>query len=581
MLKYFACGAARTVTGSMHYFEYSTQNNQKFRFCVDAGMFQVGHLLNLYRINSHLNFDPKKLDCVVLTHAHLDHCGRLPYLVKMGFGGRIYANLATKKITEIVLQDAVLHQGESSSYPEYFFEDKIFENKIFEESMPSSASSPASKSTNPTSPAKDWQANLQEYTKSLPKQDLTKEDKIIPHLYQKEKAYRQQKVTNANKKYQNLLKKHEFLARLPQTDQSLANAYFKYGSELKLYDKQNVEDTLTRFEIYEYHHKFDIHPNLQVEFFDAGHILGSCYLVLTEKSTGKQIVFSGDIGNKDKPIIEDPEAPKNLKKVGHIFIETTYGNRNHPKLKPKLRLRKIAYKALSKGGKLLIPSFSIERAQEVIYFLTELMRENKLPKVPIYLDSPMASKMLAVCLEHPELYDENMQDKIKNQANPLIYKYLKILETVEESKTLNEKKDPCIIIAGSGMLTGGRILKHLKFNIENPKNTLLIVGYQAEGTLGRKILDKHPQVYFEGQDYQVKCCVEVINEFSAHADKLALKEWILDIVTKSKNTDNKTKVMLVHGEREAMEVFQKELQVTMSNKVDCCMPYYSQQIQIW
>jgi metallo-beta-lactamase family protein len=344
-------GAARTVTGSQYYLQYTPDAGGKpFRFCIDSGMFQVGQKVNLFKVNSHLIFDPRLLDCVVLTHAHLDHCGRLPYLVKRGFGGKIYSTRATREITEVTLMDAAALSKNDPSNPDYFFPVKGF-RKI----------------------------------------DVThQKDKFISS-----------EVANEILPYK------------------LAQA--NYG----LYDQGDVEITMSRFKTFEYHSKFLIHNDLEIEFMDAGHILGSAFVIIHHIPSGKKIIFSGDLGNLDKPIIEDPEFPRGITSITHIFTETTYGNRLHGQLDPKQKLREMCYKPLKSGGKVFIPSFSIERAQEVIYFLVELMRENKLPQVPIFLDSPMAQKVLEIALDHPELYDDEMAEKIKTKAHPLIYQQLK------------------------------------------------------------------------------------------------------------------------------------------------------------
>ncbi len=509
MLKVTFCGAARTVTGSQYFLEYTGPNGDKFNFCVDSGLFQTGQKINLYKINSHLLFDPRKLDALVLTHAHLDHCGRIPYLIKHGFGGKIYSTLATKQIAEVVMMDA------------------------------------ARLSTDKT-PEKSSYSPL----KGMKKIDLqTKVNQI-----------------EFDEKYK------EILAKAALESENLG-----------LYSSSEVEQTMRRFKTFEYHNKFLIHPNLEVEFFDAGHILGSAYVTITELSSGQQVVFSGDFGNKNKPIINDPEPPHKLNKLSHVFIETTYGNRLHGKQDPKQKLRKIIYDTLKNNGQVLLPSFSVERAQEVIYFLVELMEENKLQKVPIFLDSPMASKILQICLSHPDLYDKEMKDKLNFTGNPLQYKWIKILETTAQSKNLNHFKDPCIIIAGSGMMNGGRILKHLFFHIENPNNLLLMVGYQAVGTLGRQILDGAKEIDLEGKKLQLNTKVEVINEFSAHADQRILRDWVVDLVDKKQAgpSNKKVKVFLMHGEKDASLTFGREIEAIMPNNVESHWPHFGEQIELW
>ena len=526
MLAVTFCGAARTVTGSQYFLEYTAPDGSKFNFCLDSGMFQVGQKLNLYKLNSYLVFDPKNLDCIVLTHAHLDHCGRIPYLVKMGFGGKIYSTEATKQIAEVVMRDAAKHNADG-----YFVQNF---SGIIDEGTSKSLKETGGK----------FDAN-----------------NLNPDSYQ------------------------EPVAKFKFKGNSASNVHSSPSSSSLpvLYTDIEVDSTMGRFSTHGYLEKFKIHPNLEVEFHDAGHILGSAFVIFTEISSGKQIVFSGDLGNQNKPIIQDPEMPASPAGLTHIFIETTYGNRNHPKVETKLHLRDITKKTLRRGGKLLIPSFSVERAQEVIYYLVELMRVGKIEQVPIFLDSPMASKVLEICLQHPELYDEEMKQKIANKLNPLHYKNLKILETAMQSKTINTNHKPCILIAGSGMLNGGRILKHLQFHLNNPLNTLLFVGYQAEGTLGRKILDGEKEVLIEEKMVEVLAQLETMNEFSAHADRRILKNWVVSL-TKDLNiasADKVPTVFLMHGEKEASLAFGQELESSFLSKIKTYWPRFSERLVLW
>jgi metallo-beta-lactamase family protein len=499
------CGAARTVTGSQYYFEYTSTSGKAFRFCLESGMFQVGQKANLHKVNSHLLFDPRKLDCIVLTHAHLDHCGRIPYLVKRGFGGRIYSTKATMKIAEVVLRDAAILNSTDSKNPDYYFPVK---------------------------------------------------------------GLRKKEITDTEEKFRSRQVAQKISPEDLGTD--------SYG----LYDTADVETAMSRFRTYEYHQKFKIHDEIEVEFFDAGHILGSAYVCFHFLKTGKKLVFSGDLGNTGKPIIQDPEMPHKLEDVSHVIVETTYGDRLHGKKEPKTKLKDICGKALRKGGQVFIPSFSVERAQEVIYFLVELMRSGKLPQVPIFLDSPMAQKVLQITLEHPELYDESMHDKITHKAHPLIYGQLKILETSDDSKLLNDYKKPCIVIAGSGMLNGGRIMKHARFHLKNPKNTFIMVGYQAEGTLGRKIWDGAKVVEIDYQEVEVKAAIEMVSEFSGHADRKILKEWVSSMLMASPQVP--TTVFLTHGEKRSSLAFGEEIKYNFpGDNVVTHWPYFGEKVELF
>lgn len=505
MFKVKFCGAARTVTGSQYYLEYTAINGEIFRFCVDSGMFQSGKKINLFKLNTHLLFDPRKLDAVILTHAHLDHCGRLPFLVKHGFGGRIYSTEATMKIAEVVMRDAARLNTE-----------------------------------------------VEDDTSHLPN----------PLRQNKSSAVSEDALRDLAEGIK---------ARTP-IQEDLEN--------LGMYQDHDVTMTMTRFRNHEYHEVFSPHPELAVEFYDAGHIIGSAWLTITHKPTGKKVVFSGDYGNIDKPIIEDPEMTTGINNITHIFTESTYGNKLHGKLDPKERLRLLGNKALKRGGKLVVPSFSVERAQELIYLLIVLMRENRIPHVPIFLDSPMAQKILEITLDHPELYDEETREKIKTKAHPLLHHNLKILERSKDSKRLNHYNEPCIIIAGSGMMNGGRIIKHAQNHLEDEKNILVFVGYQAAGTLGRKIWDGEREIEIEGKQVSITSEVEMISEFSAHADQGILKKWITGLIMRGDHPSPPT-VFIMHGERTSSMGLKDELESSMKSQVKTYWPRFSEEVTMW
>jgi metallo-beta-lactamase family protein len=506
MLKVKFCGAARTVTGSQYYVEYQATNGEMFRFCIDSGMFQSGQKVNLFKLNSHLLFDPRTLDALILTHAHLDHCGRIPFLVKHGFGGRIYSTTATMKIAEVVMRDAARLSFDLDN-------DHI-------------------------SALKGLKSGVREG-----------EDALLEIM-------------------ENVKSK----AMVSEADLAKEN----FG----LYTDADVTTTMGRFRNYEYHQVFSPHPELEVEYYDAGHILGSAWLTITHKPTGKKVVFSGDYGNFGKPIIENPEMSDSIQNITHIFTETTYGDRSHGEQDPKEKIRKIVGDTLKRGGQAIIPSFSVERAQELIYLIVVLMRENKLLHVPIYLDSPMAQKILEITLDHPELYDDETRKKIEDKAHPLRYEQLEILEASRDSKRLNTQDKPCIIIAGSGMMNGGRILKHMQYHLQDEKNTLIFVGYQAAGTLGRKIWDGERNVEVEGKELHIATNIEMISEFSAHADQGILKEWVSKLILGGKHNQTPT-VFLMHGERSASLTFGDELKALLKGRVNTYWPRYAEEVVMW
>lgn len=502
------CGAARTVTGSLYHLEYIDSKGESFKFVLDAGMFQVGGRANLYRVNSHLVFDPKELDALVLTHGHLDHCGRIPYLVKMGFDGPIYSTPATQEIAEVVMSDSArMQKDDQGRLPQEYLAIDYFQKEEYKKQFSNTAEEPT--------------------------------------------------------KPENQLKMIE-----KQLEQGQGH--------LKLYSEVDVIKTMGMFETYSYHKKFKIHQEIEVEFFDAGHILGSAYVVFHFLVDDKKVVFSGDLGNLDKPIIEDPEIPPVVNNLAAVFTETTYGNKIHGQKQPKIKLEEAVTPVLEKGHKVFIPSFSVERAQEIIYFLYELMEEKKIPTVPVYLDSPMAIKVVDIMKEHIELYDNDMDKKISTNHNPFTWKNLKIMTTPEDSKSINHLNNPCIIIAGSGMLTGGRMLKHLSYNIQNPNHLLMFCGYQAEGTLGRQIMDNASEVEIDQRKFEVNIQKINITEFSAHADRITLHKWLEDLY----NGSDKATLFLMHGEAEAVIAYQDEINKTIPN-LKTHWPKFAEKVEIW
>jgi metallo-beta-lactamase family protein len=309
-----------------------------------------------------------------------------------------------------------------------------------------------------------------------------------------------------------------------------------------------------------YNRKSYISPNVQLEFFDAGHIIGSAFAYLTinpnkvepEKET--RILFTGDIGRSNKPIIRNPAT--NMPAPDYIYLESTYGNKLHEDLDFALKhLERIVRDACSKKGKIIIPSFAIERAQEIIYNLHLLTDQKKIPVVPIYVDSPMAANVTQVFGLHQECYDESVHEAfLKHHKNPFGFNSLRYTQSVEESKELNEMKGPVIIIAADGMCEAGRVLYHLANDITDPKNTVLIIGYMAENTLGRKIMEGQKEVHILGDLYEVKATVEQINAFSAHADYSEMITWLKQI-----DTSRLKKIYLVHGEKDQLEGFKQHL----------------------
>ncbi|MCX6005732.1 MAG: MBL fold metallo-hydrolase [Chloroflexi bacterium] len=430
-------GADRTVTGSRHLL-----NINGYNLLLDCGFFQ-GRRAETYERNLNFSFDPKSINTVIISHAHMDHLGDLPNLVRQGFHGDVYCTSATLDLANIMLMDSAnIQEG-----------DIQFVNKV---------------------------------------RRRHNEPPIEP-----------------------------------------------------LYVKADIPPVLKLLRGSAYDHPLNITDNIQLIFRDAGHILGSSISVLNINDGGRQvsICYSGDLGRYDIPIIRNPYV---VIDSDILIIESTYGNRLHADIKDASeKLATIINETISKGGKLLVPSFALERTQELIYFLHQLKLSNRIPDFPIFIDSPLAIDATSIFRIHPECFDSETIEFMRSVEDPFGFRGLHYVSSVEESKSLNDIHTPMMIIAGSGMAEAGRILHHLKNNIGDPKNTVLIVGWQAENTLGRKIAEKWPEVPIFGEKYKLRCRVEVFNEFSAHADRNDLINWA------SAGKDRWQRVFVVHGEEEA------------------------------
>lgn len=437
-------GATHTVTGSMHMVHINGK-----KILLDCGVFQ-GRRAEAAERNKTFPFDPSTIDALVLSHAHIDHSGNLPNLVKHGFSGPIYATSATADLCRILLMDSAFIQEK----------DTLFVNK-----------------------------------------------------------------KNA--------KRH-----LPPVE--------------PLYTVEDVQPALDLFQEIPYDTEFPIVDGARGRFVDAGHILGSASIVLTlddpETHREKKLGFTGDLGRPHLPILRDPQF---MGDVDALISESTYGGRFHATGdEMKSRFLEIIKRTIDNGGKLIIPAFSVGRTQEIVYKLNELKNNGSLPDIPVFVDSPLSMKATAIFRKHTECFDEETLALLRTDPDPFGFDRLTYIENVEESKKLNDAKEPCMIIAASGMCEAGRIVHHLANNIGSEKNTVLIVGYQAEHTLGRRLVEKEPIVRVFGEEYAVKCNVEVMNSFSAHADRNELMAYF-DHFDRSRLKN----VYLVHGDEDQSQKF--------------------------
>lgn len=431
-------GAAHTVTGSQHLLEINGS-----RLLLECGMFQ-GHRADTYSKNRSFPFDVRSLDAVILSHAHIDHSGNLPNLVKQGYSGPIYATPATVELSKIMLLDA-------------------------------------------------------------------------GHIQEADVEYLNRKRARRGE---------------PPAEPLYTMA-----------DAQQVGDYFTQRA---YKQEFNPVPGVTARFVDAGHILGSAGVVLDIEEKGRRfrLWFSGDIGRERLPLLEDPILPEN---ADFLVMESTYGDKPHRD--PELaftEFREVVLRTCERGGKVIVPAFSVGRTQELVYFLNQMVSDGDLPGLPVYVDSPLAVNASEVFKRHAELFDEETRQFIRENRHPALdFKGLTYIRSVDESKALNDRKGPMVIISASGMAETGRILHHLKNNIENPKNTVMIVSWQAPDTLGRRLAERQPWVKIFGETYQVRAEIATIGGLSAHAGQNMLVRYALS----SRASVRKT--FLVHGEQDA------------------------------
>lgn len=497
-------GATREVTGSFHTITTDDDN-----ILLDCGLFQ-GKRKEAEIKNRALPVDPKILTNMVLSHAHIDHSGRIPLLCKKGFTGNIYSSRATAGACEYLLKDSAKIQEGDASYLNYKAA-KAFLGKI----------------KTGGGKTKITKAEAEEIGKMLKSGNYRIRDEIVSRLLRKE----------------NLHTIHP------------------------LYTVAEAEESLECFRGVPFKETVTIGENLTCTFYVAGHILGSAMSVIQYKSGGqtKTVLYSGDLGRFNKPIIKDPTLNflEEHRDIDLMIMESTYGNRLHDQVvNMKPMLKKVLLDTFKRGGSIIIPAFAYGRTQELIYFLHELYLEGEVPPMPVWVDSPLATKITHVFGEHPETYDEETHKIfLRNGLNPFDFEKLQFVQSVEESMALNRETKSHIVLAGSGMCEGGRVLHHLRHKINDSRNTILIVGYMGQNTFGRQLQDKGekfavdgrkgapPTVRFYNKDYPLNAQVVTLGGFSAHGDRDEMTR-----VLKDSNLNIK-KIALVHGEEEQTLAF--------------------------
>lgn len=442
------CGASTGVTGSCHLL-----TSGEHKILLDCGQFQGGKAQDALNYEK-FPFEPSEIECVVLSHAHIDHCGRLPLLTKRGFEGKIYCTDATADLLSVMLKDSA-------------------------------------------------------------------------YIHEKETEWKNRKAERAGRE---------------QVE--------------PLYTIEDAEKALSLVSPILYDQQIEINSDMKIVFNDAGHILGSAIteLWVTEDDKESKIVFSGDLGMEGRPILRDPTY---IKKADYVIMETTYGNRIHKELGSGVdKLIEIILNTTRRGGNVVIPSFAVGRTQELIYELNRFYDSNneyrkELDKIFVYIDSPMATTATEIFRRNAQVFDEETREYILKGDNPLEFKNLKFTRSSKESQDLNFNKEPKIIISASGMCEAGRIRHHLKHNLWNPKNSIVFVGYQGQGTLGRSLVEGIKMVTLFGEEIQVNAEIHNLEGFSGHADQNGLFAWLAHFEQKPKQ------IFLVHGEEESKKDFAK------------------------
>lgn len=442
-------GAAQTVTGSKHLLR-----TKHASVLLDCGMFQGRRRESVER-NKNLGVNPATLDAVILSHAHIDHSGALPLLVKQGYEGPIYTTPATRDLCAVMLEDAAMIQAADARYI----------NK-----------------------------------------SIDRDHAAMEHVE-------------------------------------------------ALYTAEDVIRVLQQMIAVPYHRKVNVAPGIDISFHDAGHVLGSAVTALDidDAGTHKRVVFTGDLGRRHMPILKDPEVVEGA----HVLVtESTYGDRLHKPIGAmEDELADVLKRTYARGGKVIIPSFALERAQEVLYAIRALRNDGRMPPMPVYVDSPLTVKITDIFKLHPDCYDTETRTLIQNDDSPFDFEALHYVSDKEKSKALDASDEPAVIISASGMCEAGRVVHHLKATIESEKNTVCIVGFQAQHTLGRRIVERRKRVRIFGVERDLRAEVATLNGFSAHADQKDLVEYAVAL----KERGPLAHVALVHGEPNAQRVLDEKL----------------------
>jgi len=528
-------GAATTVTGS----QFLLQTAQA-RVVVDCGMFQGGPN-EAVRNRIPLGYDPSTIDAILLTHAHLDHCGLIPVVVRAGYEGPIRATRGTIELARLVLMDSGKLQEEASKrearwerrHPERAAREDAREKRAFEAAIEEAEAGDDGESS--AAGGDDGSG------RSIADQaEGTWDHRALPRRPGPGPGGEAAQQGSPGPGFD---AEAELRAQPAELDIDL---------DAPLYTEEEAVLALRQFRPIAYDAEEEVAPGVHATFLDAGHILGSAIIRLRvqDRPGGPErvVVFSGDLGKCDTPIIRDPTR---LADADYVLVESTYGGREHePESEARRVLAEVVRLVAEHDGVLLVPSFAIGRTQELIWHLDRLVSAGQIPPLPLYLDSPMAREATSIYRAHSEYYDETTRHLLESGDTPLDYPRQRIVRTVEESEAIAHAARPYMIIASNGMLTGGRVLGHLRRLIDDPRAVLLFVGYQGEGTLGRHLQDGARTVRLDGAVREVRCQVRSVSGFSAHADEPELLDWLAGFAEgrQAGAPGYPRRVFLVHGD---------------------------------
>jgi metallo-beta-lactamase family protein len=531
-------GGATTVTGSQ--FMLVTE---RARILVDCGMFQ-GSPNEAVRNRIPLAFDPATLDAILLTHAHLDHCGLIPHVVDQGFRGPIIATHGTCELAELVLLDSGRLQEEFAKrearwerkHPERVEEDDRKERDAYEAAL-KMAESPDVAATVGVAPDAATIASEATSEAAVVAVDSAPATTWAPGPDVIDDAER------------------DLRSQPPELQVDL---------DEPLYTEREAQRALEQFKAIDYDEEIEVAPGIHAVYLDAGHILGSAIVRVRvsdrEGDPERTIVFSGDLGRPGTPIIRDPTV---LTDADYVLVESTYGGREHEPHEEAIRVLADTVRLVAEAkGVLLVPSFAIGRTQEVVWELDRLIDAGAIPLLPLYLDSPMASKASDIYRRHIEYFDEQTARLLRDGKTPLEYPDERVTRRVQESQAIAKAPRPYMIVASNGMLTGGRVVGHLRNLIGDPDATILFVGYQGEGTLGAHLQAGATEVKIDGQLREVRCQIRSISGFSAHADESELLDWLANFARGKQPGDPgfPRRVFLVHGDPEAQIAIEPKVQ---------------------